>query len=291
MKVKISLVVVFATLIAATWAFGDGFNLVSTPLIPHDSGMQAFFADSMGTGCQLTGGYPATASDQVKWFDTATSIWYSAYYKVGGPGPQNIWQGTLTSFEADRGHWIIIKGTHPAVTLTMTGDVNSSTRTISIQPGLSFNFVGTTWATVRKLSGGTGDDCNLLGSGMTSGYPATGTDNIRYFDGSIWYTAYHKVGGPGPQNVWQGRLSGTQTLGDPEFDPGNGYIIQVQAGNAFTGNQWLYTAAPAKGATTVLSSKTRAVAKRDLHKTHRALGPSTNKSLAPEKTVESKRTR
>ncbi len=291
MKVKISLAVVFATLMAATWAFGDGFNLVSTPLIPHDSGMQAFFADSMGTGCQLTGGYPAASSDQVKWFDAATSIWHTGWYKVGGPGPQNVWQGTLTSFEPDRGHWIIIKGTHPAVTLTMTGDVNTSTRTIPVQPGLSFNFVGTAWAIDRPLSGGTGDDCNLLGSGFTGGYPAAASDNLRYFDGAVWYTAWYKVGGPGPQNVWQGKLAGPQVLNTPVMEPGNGYILQVQAGRAFTGNQWLYTAAPAKGAAATLSSKTRTVAKRDLYKTHRALSPSTNKRLAPEKAVEIERTR
>ena len=96
MKVKISLVIVFATLVAATWAFGDGFNLVSFPLVPHDNTAQAVFADSMGTGNQVVGGYPAVNSDQVKYFQASNSTWYTAWYKVGGAGPSNVWRGQLS---------------------------------------------------------------------------------------------------------------------------------------------------------------------------------------------------
>jgi len=299
MKVKISLVVVMVSLVAAACAFADGYNLVAWPLIVADNSAQAVFADSMGNGCQITGGYPAGVSDQIKFWDG--TAWYTAWYKVGGPGGSYVWKGTLHAGEvagdpqvlADDGYWIIIRSTHPAVTLTMTGSVNTVNRIITINPGLSYNFVGSAWATPRALSGSSGDDCNLIGSGFTGGYPAGASDQFKFFDGTSWYTAWYKVGGPGASNIWKGKLSATQTLDDPYLDPGNGYILIVQAGHAFIANTWTFPPPPpAKAAGTELSTKTRAMQKREVSKNlRRARGPSTNQRLVPEKEAEVKQDR
>jgi hypothetical protein len=287
MKVKISLVVVFATLFAASLAFADGYNLVGWPLEVADTAVQPVMADSMGTGCQLTGGYPATNSDQIKYYDASTTIWSTAWYKQGGPGPQNQWFGTLTTIEPDKGYWIIIKGTHPAVTLTMTGSVNVTGRTIPIQPGPSNNYVASLFAVSRPLGSLVGEDfCNLVGSGFTGGYPATSSDKVRYFDGASWYAAWWKVGGPGASNLWKGSAGPTGL----NLEPGNGYIIDVLAGHSFIANTWSFIP-PAKGAKTDLSGTTRTIKREVSSKVARALGPSTNKSLAREHQVEEKRTR
>jgi hypothetical protein len=248
-----------------------GYNLVSWPVEVHSAGPQAVFADSAGTGCQLTGGYPATNADQVKYFDAATSAWFTAWYKVGGPGGSHLWQGNLTAVEADKSYWIIIQDTHTPVILTMTGTANPGPRIIPVEPGPSYNYIGTCWTVERPLDGITGDDCNLQGSGFSGGYPATASDKIRYFDGTNWYLAWYKVGGGGSDG-WQGDISA--------LEPGNGYIIEVISGNAFIGNQWNYSEPPAKGAKSVVTSRRESAStgERSRH-VPRAVGPSTNRSL------------
>jgi hypothetical protein len=287
MKVKISLVVLIATLFAAPLAFGQGFNLVGWPLEVADTAIQPVMADSMGTGCQLTGGYPAPSSDQVKYYDPATTTWYTAWYKQGGPGGSYLWTGTVTTIEPDKGYWIIIQTAHPAVTLTMTGSVNTAARSIYIHPGPSNNYVASLFAVSRPLGTAQYEDfCNLVGSGFTGGFPATASDKVRYFDGASWYAAWYKVGGPGPQNVFLGSTGPTGLY----LEPGNGYIIDVLAGNAFTANTWSYIP-PAKGAKTDLSKETRTYKREVSSKVARALAPSTNKSLARDNRIEEKKSR
>ncbi len=287
MKVKISVMVLFVTLFAAALAFGDGYNLVSWPLEVDDTAIQAVMADSMGTGCQLAGGFPAANSDQVKYYDASLGVWYTAWYKVGGPGPQNTWYGNLTTIDPDKGYWIVIKGVHPAVTLTMTGSVNTAARSIPIQPGPSNNYVGTLFAVSRPLGSAAGEDfCNLVGSGLTGGFPAANSDKVRYFDGSSWYAAWYKVGGPGPQNLFMGSAGPTGLY----LEPGNGYVVDLVTGHAFTANTWNFTA-PAKGAKIDLGKETRTITREVSSKVHRANAPSTNKSLSREDRTEEKKSR
>jgi hypothetical protein len=293
MKVKISLVVVLATLVATSCVFADGYNMVSWPLIPADTAIQPVMADSMGNGVQLTGGNTSLTSDQIKYFD-GISIWYTAWYKSSTPPPGALgWKGDLTTIDPDRGYWIIIRTANPAVTLTMTGGVNTTGRTITVQPGLSFNFVGSAWAVARAIKGA-GDDCGLLASGFTGGNTSLTSDQIKYFDGAAWYTAWYKTTTPPPGALgWKGQLSSTQVAGDPYLEPGNGYILIVQAGHAFVGNTWTYPPPPpAKGVKADLSSKTRAPVKIKLDQSKRQLhGPTTSQRLVPEKEAEAKRTR
>jgi hypothetical protein len=250
-----------------------GYSLVSWPVEVHSTLLQTVFADSAGDGCQLTGGFPATNADQVKYFDAATATWYTAWYKVGGPGAGYLWEGNLTEVEADKSYWVVIHDTHPAVTLTVTGAANPGQRTIPVEPGPAYNYVGTCWTFERPLDGTTGDDCNLLGSGLTGGYPATASDKIRYFDGTSWYLTWYKVGGGGDDG-WQGDIS--------SLEPGYGYILEVLAGNAFTGNQWNYIEPPAKGTMSIFSGQRRPSPSRDRSSdVPRALGPSTDRSLDP----------
>jgi hypothetical protein len=284
MKVKISVVVLFTTLLAASLAFGDGYNLVSWPLLVADTAIQAVMADSMGTGVQITGGNVATYSDLVRYYDPATTIWYQAWYR----SLSQAWVGNLTTIEPDKGYFIQIRGTHPAVTLTMTGSVNTGGRTIPIQPGSSENYIGSLFATDRAVVGTTGDDCNLLGSGFTGGNVGTNSDKVRGFDGTIWYTTWYRTLGAG---AWIGTLGPGQVNGQPYFNPGNGYVIQVLAGHAFTGNQWDYIADPAKGAKTDLSKETRTMTRAISADVTRSQSPTTAKSLAREQRVEEKKSR
>ena len=248
-----------------------GYNLVSWPVEVFSSEMQVVFADSGGTGCQLTGGYPAANSDQVKYYDAATEIWQTAWYKVGGPGGSHLWKGDLATVEADKGYWIIIPDAHVPVTLTMTGAANTGTRIIPVQPGPSYNYVGTCWTIDRPLSGTTGDDCNLVGSGFSGGYPAANSDKIRYYDGVVWYAAWYKIGGPGDDG-WQG-LPGS-------LEPGKGYIVEVGAGNAFVDDQWIYPEPPAKGMDSAGAGLRKSARTRERSRhIPRALSPSTNRSL------------
>jgi len=248
-----------------------GYNLISWPVEVHGDDIQAVFADSGGSGCQLTGGFPAANSDQVKYYDAALGTWYTAWYKIGGPGASYLWLGDLATVEADQSYWIVIPAIHTPVILTMTGTANPGTRTIPVQPGLSHNYVGTCWTVDRPLDGTTGDGCHLLDSGLTGGYPATSSDKIRYYDGVTWYLAWYKVGGPGDDG-WQGDMS--------SLEPGNGYVLELLAGNAFTGDQWNYGEPPAKGdKSDPPGRKPSAWIREHSRNVPRTLSPSTNRSL------------
>jgi len=249
--IRIVAIVVFAALLAASATAQENtasnpeefdtylyhsYNLVSWPFVlPPDISTQSVFADSTGTGCQLTGGYPAGASDQVKFFDCSDDSWYTAWYKVGGPGESDVWKGDLTTIESDKSYWIIIQYDHPEVTLTMSGTVSDTNRIVPVCAGSTCNFVGSCFPVPRHL-----EDANLLSSGFTGGYPAGRSDMMRYYDASnhTWYTAWYKVGGPGENNIWRGRLSASQTDGQPYLEPGNGY--RLEARGAFIDDQWVY---------------------------------------------------
>ena len=209
----------------------------------------------------------------MKYYDAAATTWHTAWYKVGGPGASFVWQGDLSTVGSDKSYWIVIHGSHTPVILTMTGAANTGTRTIPIQPGLSYNYIGTCWTIDRPLSGATGDDCNLLGSGFGGGYPASASDKIRYYDGSSWYLAWYKVDGPGDDG-WQGDIS--------SLEPGNGYILEALDGNAFTGDQWIYPPSPAKGFQSAAPDRRGAARSREgVRHMPRALSASTNRSLDP----------
>jgi hypothetical protein len=172
----------------------------------------------------------------VKYYDAATHIWYTAWCKSGGPG-EDGWKGSLTDIEPDKGYWVIIKSGHPAVILTMVGEASNTHRVIPIQPGRSYNYVGTCFAVVCSLDGKTGDDTGLLASGFTGSNIAGLSDMIYYFDGTLWHTAWYKsaVPPPGPLG-WKGTLHA--------LEPGNGYILKVETGHAFISNQWVYPVPP-----------------------------------------------
>jgi len=216
MKVRIFLVVMVATLFAAPLAFADGYNLISWPLIPHDTTIQAAFADSMGTGCQLTGGVGAPLSDKVLSYVGGSYVtsWYRTTTKM--------WIGTVTNIEPDKAYWVIILGSHPAVTLTMTGQVATEDRVIPISPGLSYNFVGTCFPVAVDL-----DDTGLLASGFTGGVGAPLSDKILRYEGgyqTVWYRT--------TTSAWIGSFT--------QLEPGKGYIINVIAGHSFTDDEWVY---------------------------------------------------
>jgi hypothetical protein len=290
MKVKISLVVVLATLIGATWAFGDGFNMVSWPLIPHDTLIQPVFADSMGTGCQLTGSFMSYYSDLVRYYDASTSAWSTGWYNT-----TTGWQGDLTVIEADKGYWIQIRGAHPAVTLTMTGAVSSTQRVIPVydDPTLTtYNLVGTAYAVPCSLQGISGDDAGLIASGFTGSFMAYYSDKLRHFDGTLWYTAWYSTS----LSHWQLQLCGSDPVNHPSLVPGSGYYLEILGGHSFTNDEWIYPIPPSysKGGKTVLRRETRVPEKREDSVQVRRLrnrGISTNASLAPEKVIKAKKTR
>jgi hypothetical protein len=260
----------------------DGFNLVSWPLVPFDTDVQAVFADSLGAGCQLTGDYPAVEADKVRYKDTSDT-WSMAWYKVGGAPPDYVWKGDLTEVEAGKGYWVIIEGGHPGVIMTMTGRVNDDTLFIPIASGPGETYVGSSWPVTRPLRGRTGDDCGLLASGFTGGFVGAFSDKVRHFDGFTWYTAWYQTAGT---PSWKGTLSSGQSADDPELEPGNGYVIQVLDGHAFVDDQWVFPPpASSKGAVGVVSRPPREGGHQVSRQKPRALGPSTNRSLDPERKV------
>jgi len=218
-----------------------GYNHISWPLLPHDTAIQAVLADSLEQGCQLTGDAVPIGSDLVVTYDASTALWSTAWYQNSGP---NAWKGTLTEIEADKSYWILIRDDHPDLILTMTGAVSDTHRIIPLQPGPSSNYVGHTYAVICSLGGPSGDDAELLGNGFTGAISPIISDQIQHFDGSNWYTAWYKTSGPGPSLIWKGWLSSSQTMDYPYFEPGNGYIIQVSEGHAFTDDQWVYPVPP-----------------------------------------------
>jgi hypothetical protein len=221
-------------------AFG-GHNLVSWPLLPHDTAIQAVMADSLGQGCQLTGDAVPIGSGRGGYWDASNGTWFTAWYQTSAP---NTWKGTLTDIEADKSYWILIRDDHPDLILTMTGEVSDTNRIIPIQPGPSTNYVGHAYAVICSLGGPSEDDAELLANGFTGGFPPPNSDQVRYFDGSLWYVAWYKTSGPGPDLIWYGSLSSAQTNGHPYFEPGHGYIIHVPEGHAFTDDQWVYPVPP-----------------------------------------------
>lgn len=304
MKVKISLVVVMAILVAASGAFATGYNMISSPLVPSNDTISCVMGDSICTGSQITGGNNQAASDEVKYYDASTGTFYTGWWKTGGPGPDFLWQGNLTNMPADLAYWVFIKTGHPAVVLTMTGAVSTTARVIPITPGTgaidAFNFVGTTFPVPCALGGaGSAGDCaGLLASGFVGGNNLAGSDALRHYDGSNWYAAYYKTGGPGPDFLWRGTLSATQAADNPCLVPGDGYILQVRASNT-TFTTWTYPVpqdtcicSTPKGRV-VDSSKARTSVKRASSKVRRGPStPATGQSLAaPDKAVEERKIR
>jgi hypothetical protein len=303
MKVKISLVVVMAILVAASGAFATGYNLISQPLVPSSDTISCVMGDSICTGSQVTGGNNQAASDEVKYFDANTSTFYTGWWKTGGAGPDFLWRGDLTNMPADRAYWVFIKTGHPAVVLTMTGAVSTTARNIPIaQPtkGETFNFVGTTFPIPAALggSGSAGDCAGLLASGFTGGNNLASSDALRHYDGTSWYAAYYKTGGPGADFLWKGTLSATQVVDNPCLVPGDGYILQLRSGSAM-GPVWTYPVpqdtcicSTPKGRV-VDSGKARTSVKRVSSKVRRGPSmPATGKSLAaPDKAVEERKIR
>ena len=294
MKVRISLVVVLTTLVAATWAWGDGFNDVSWPLIVPDTHPQAVFADSMGEGCQLAGAKRLTGSDYVTNWDG--SNWVTCWYKSTDVPPVWKFEGVYQmGIEPDKMYRIVIRTAHDPVTLTMTGAVSDTNRIIPILPGPSQNWVGTCFAVPCSISGLSGDDADLLASGFTGAKRLTGSDNMNYFDGLSYFTAWYQSTATPPVWKFEGDLSKASIL-----LPGRGYILAVRSGHAFINNRWVYGVPPdySKASKAVLSSKTRvAPAQKAISKVSKRLrsttrSPSTIKRLAPpEKAVESRRKR
>jgi len=221
------------------------FYLISWPLLVHDTDIQEVLADSLGTGCQITGGPTPSTSDLVMYYDAGTEKYQWAWRGMGAQCADTAWHGSLTEIESDKAYWIYIRGEHPGDTLTMTGVVNREGRAIPIEPGTSANFVGSAFSVPCSLRGPSGDDAGLLASGFT-GAPVVGfSDQIYHFDDSwagfelAWYKSM-----PGPS--WQGRLHSSQQYGKPCFRPGDGYIIVLDSTHAFTDDLWSYPVPPSK---------------------------------------------
>jgi hypothetical protein len=269
MKVRIFLVVVLATLFATTWAYGQGYNLISWPLILHDTSIQAAFADSMGTGCQLTGGVGAPVSDKV--LEYVAGTYNTSWYRT----TTQAWIGAVTNIKPDVAYFVVILGSHPAVTLTMTGEVSDTNRVIPITPGKSFNFVGTCFPVTVPL-----DSTGLIDSGFQGGIGAPLSDKVIGYDGGYQATWYRTS-----TSAWIGTVQ--------QLEPGSGYIIDVLAGHSFTDNKWIYPVpgGGSKAAKTEVTRKDREQEKPTLKKFLRSTAPTTSKRLGADKTVEAKKTR
>jgi hypothetical protein len=123
----------------------------------------------------------------------------------------------------------------------------------------------------------------LLASGFTGGTMPVYSDKVRYFDGFSWYMAWYRTGGT---PSWKGKLGSGQSADEPELEPGSGYVIQLLDGHAFEDDQWVYPPpASSKGAAAVVSRPSGEGERLVSRQKPRALGPSTNRSLDPERKV------
>jgi len=270
----------------------DGFNYVSWPFIVSDTHPQAVFADSMGQGCQLTGGKRLSKSDYITYWDGNEFL--TAWYELTATPPIWRFEGSYElRVEPDKGYKIVIRQDHPAVTLTMTGVLSDTNRIIPISPSPSLNWVGSCFAVPCSISGPSGDDAGLLTSNFTGAKRLIDSDNLDYFDDPTFYTAWYKDYQTTQEWKFEGDLSKSSVL-----MPGRGYILTVKEGHAFTNDQWIYEPPPdySKGGKAMFSSKPRGVpVKKAVSKAskraRRVTHASTTESLSADKTVKARRTR
>ena len=160
----------------------------------------------------INGGFPSSVADEIIEQGTGSSAWF----KIGGPGPQNVWTGSLTVADEERAYQLKNLGAE-SIIFYLCGKV--STDNVSF----TFDFPANAYTSLgfREASAVSVEDLGLLEAGFTGGFPAGLADEL--IEQGTGNTAWYKVGGPGPQNIWTGGLT--------ELTPGKAYTIKIVNGN------------------------------------------------------------
>lgn len=213
-------------------SLSKGANLVSLPLVPADSSLNAV------VGPQLMGGRNKSTSDYVmilKDNNSTESAWQVE-------GTATSWEGKWVTddggklstirLKPDAAFWIYRRENHTDSLVTIAGKVSSdSNRVITLKQG--FNFIGSCYPTAVSLNNsGLGRTGLLKGSNSSAG--ADKVINYR----TVGYDFAWLVGGTGTK--WDGQFmneAGTG-LSDISLRPGRGYIIWIK--NNVPGGQWHY---------------------------------------------------
>jgi hypothetical protein len=238
----------------------------------------------------LTGKARLSGSDYVEHFDGYQYI--SAWYKLSATVEEWRFEGDYElRVEPDKGYRVVIRSANPAVTLTMVGTVSDTNRLVPVLPGGaadSISWVGYCFPVPCSLGGPTNDDADLIASGFTGAGRVGGSDNLDYFDGSNFHTAWYKSNIVPPE--W--RFEGTASEID-HLEPGRGYILTVKSGHA--GFSLWTLGIPPDYSKSALVSKTRvAPTKKVMAQARRERRPdrvATAKRLLPEKVAEEKKSR
>jgi hypothetical protein len=209
----------------------SGLNLVSLPLIPADSTIQAVFGE------QLTGGESSTTADQLR-------IWNGEEYEINwyykGPVVEynGKWINAMTGLESgkklnpNQSFWVKIQEGHTATHATITGRVpTDSNRVIPLNKG--YNFVSSCYPAVVSLS-----ESELYQDKVVKGGVGSGKADIVRAWADTTYTSTWVVDGTGTDldGTWMDESGKNKST--IEFRPGGGYVIWIKGDN--TEKTWTY---------------------------------------------------
>lgn len=207
-----------------------GLNLVSLPLVPADSTVQAVFGD------QLTGGEGSPQADQLRLWKG--DQYYTVWYYKGPAAPQGKWVDAATGLESKQvidpniAFWVKIQKGHKDSLVTVTGKVPvDSNRVIRLAKG--FNFVGSCYPTVVSLK-----NTELYQDGVVKGGLGSGnSDIVRAWADSAYVSAWVVDGTGGPlDGTWMDQSGKKET--SIQFRPGAGYVIWIKGDRPNT--VWTY---------------------------------------------------
>ena len=202
-------------------ATGSTWTLVSLPFIPEDTSINEVIGD------QLTGGLNDGESDRI-WMWTGTTYKFAWLFDSNGEYPEydDIWYGSLTSIEPDKGYWIEIKEGHTNDKIVTCGKVSDTGRSIPVNVG--WNLVGQTFSVSVSLA-----DSGLSETGFTGGLNDGESDRIWMWTGTTYKFAWlFDSNGEYPEydGTWYGSLT--------TLEPGKGYWLEIKDGHS--GFTWNY---------------------------------------------------
>jgi hypothetical protein len=202
----------------------SGLNLVSLPLIPADSTINAVF------GGQLTGGESSSTADQLR-------IWNGEEYEINWCYKGTVvesngkWINSKTGLESGRkldpsqSFWVKIQEGHPAAHVTVTGQVpTDSNRVIPLKKG--YNFVSSCYPAVVSLNESELYQDKVVKGGVGSGK----ADIVRAWADTTYFSTWVVDGtGTNLDGIWMDESGKNKST--IEFRPGEGYVIWIKGDN------------------------------------------------------------
>jgi len=209
-----------------------GWNLVSLPLVPFESGI----ADVLGH--QLTGAMDSESSDAVFKWDPASQTYSGFAWLVDTGGSYPEWDGVWVdeyfnvsslTFDADEGFWI--RNRHGTQVVCWTGEVSGADRVVSV-PGNKWKLLGSGYPVAVGIAG-----TGMWESGASGAMDSESSDGVYLWDAaSQTYSGFAwlvDTGGSYPEwdGVWVDEYFGVSTL---ELRPGEGFWLRDAGPQGFS---------------------------------------------------------